>query len=546
MAPSPSVECLANELKSEMVQLLKFKEPFGCSLDDYIELRRMLCGVVYETYDKLKASTKKNGIARISGGAGGIASGITALGGLLAAPATGGASLALTATSLGLGVASGATTFAASMANHKDMKDGAEAVKDEFKKIEELDKKVSNYVAGICDKFEKISRLDRAEDVTFILNTTCKSIFQAYSLYSNGSSIAKIVTAEEFTRSFAKTMAAPNRLGVVKAGSTAAKSVSAAMAAAGIGLGIYDIIGGSEELKGNMADGFLDAAIAVTGATDLIKQIIYFATGRAVPFEGLILMGNQALDIVDETTDELCMFRIHGELNQRWELTDDQHLRSKINGKVLDVENGTLRMKTRQDAVNPKWKFENGRLHNVTTGGTLHVSHDRQLGTQPSTATVGAELHVASALNEDLVLEIRDGEDRTGAWVVLWPRHGGRNQVWKMMENGQLKSMMNGKVMDVWKERAVEDAKIRMHTPLGDGDRNQQWRLTNGYLESKMSSDLVMDLRGSSVHQGNKVRLANKTDASSQKWVLRPLSQQNVFLGQEVTISSLEQSRAGA
>lgn len=397
-------------------------------------------------------------------------------------------------------------------------------------------------MAGICDKFEKISRLDRAEDVTFILNTTCKSIFQAYSLYSNGSSIAKIVTAEEFTRSFAKTMAAPNRLGVVKAGSTAAKSVSAAMAAAGIGLGIYDIIGGSEELKGNMADGFLDAAIAVTGATDLIKQIIYFATGRAVPFEGLILMGNQALDIVDETTDELCMFRIHGELNQRWELTDDQHLRSKINGKVLDVENGTLRVKTRQDAVNPKWKFENGRLHNVTTGGTLHVSHDRQLGTQPSTATVGAELHVASALNEDLVLEIRDGEDRTGAWVVLWPRHGGRNQVWKMMENGQLKSMMNGKVMDVWKERAVEDAKIRMHTPLGDGDRNQQWRLTNGYLESKMSSDLVMDLRGSSVHQGNKVRLANKTDASSQKWVLRPLSQQNVFLGQEVTISSLEQS----
>lgn len=141
MAPSPSVECLANELKSEMVQLLKFKETFGCSLDDYIELRRMLCGVVYETYDKLKASTKKNGIARISGGAGGIASGITALGGLLAAPATGGASLALTATSLGLGVASGATTFAASMANHKDMKDGAEAVKDEFKKIEELDKK---------------------------------------------------------------------------------------------------------------------------------------------------------------------------------------------------------------------------------------------------------------------------------------------------------------------------------------------------------------------------------------------------------------------
>ena len=78
----------------------------------------------------MKASTKKNGIARISGGAGGIASGITALGGLLAAPATGGASLALTATSLGLGVASGATTFAASVANHKDMKDGAEAVKD--------------------------------------------------------------------------------------------------------------------------------------------------------------------------------------------------------------------------------------------------------------------------------------------------------------------------------------------------------------------------------------------------------------------------------
>ena len=57
------------------------------------------------------------------------------------------------------------------------------------------------------------------------------------------------------TRSFAKTMAAPNRLGIVKAGSTAAKSVAAAMAAAGIGLGIYDIIGGSEELKGANGEG---------------------------------------------------------------------------------------------------------------------------------------------------------------------------------------------------------------------------------------------------------------------------------------------------
>ena len=40
--------------------------------------------------------------------------------------------------------------------------------------------------------------------------------------------------------------------------------------------------------------------------------------------------------------------------------------------------------------------------------------------------------------------------------------------------------MLNGKVLDVWKGRAVEDAKIRMHGP--NGDANQQWFYNNGDL----------------------------------------------------------------
>ena len=69
------------------------------------------------------------GIARTTGGGLGIASGAMAIGGILAAPFTAGASLALTIGGVATGVASGATTLTASVIKEQHLKADAEAIK---------------------------------------------------------------------------------------------------------------------------------------------------------------------------------------------------------------------------------------------------------------------------------------------------------------------------------------------------------------------------------------------------------------------------------
>ena len=69
------------------------------------------------------------GIARTTGGGLGIASGVMAIGGILAAPFTAGASLALTIGGVATGVAGGATTLTASVIKEQHLKADAEAIK---------------------------------------------------------------------------------------------------------------------------------------------------------------------------------------------------------------------------------------------------------------------------------------------------------------------------------------------------------------------------------------------------------------------------------
>lgn len=112
-------------------------------------------------------------------------------------------------------------------------------------------------------------------------------------------------------------------------------------------------------------------------------------------------------------------------------------------------------------------------------------------------------------------MDIRGASNERGAWVILYDKHGGPNQRWVFLPSGEIMSMLNGKVLDVWKGRAVEDAKIRMHGP--NGDANQQWFYNNGHFESRMDRSLVLDLRPG--RKGDtKLRLARKGDRASQKW----------------------------
>ena len=81
------------------------------------------------------------GVAKTTGGALGITSGLMAVGGILAAPFTAGASLALTIGGVATGVASGATTLTASVIKEQHLKADTEDIKklvDDLKWMDDI------------------------------------------------------------------------------------------------------------------------------------------------------------------------------------------------------------------------------------------------------------------------------------------------------------------------------------------------------------------------------------------------------------------------
>ena len=81
------------------------------------------------------------GIARTTGGGLGIASGIIAIGGILAAPFTAGTSLALTVGGVATGVASATTTLTATVVKERHLKADVEAIKtliDDLKGMDDI------------------------------------------------------------------------------------------------------------------------------------------------------------------------------------------------------------------------------------------------------------------------------------------------------------------------------------------------------------------------------------------------------------------------
>ena len=85
----------------------------GFSMTDYIQRRRELSRDLRTMADELERKMREVGILKTTGGATGILSGFLALGGIFLAPVTAGASLALTASGIALGLASTGMTVTA-------------------------------------------------------------------------------------------------------------------------------------------------------------------------------------------------------------------------------------------------------------------------------------------------------------------------------------------------------------------------------------------------------------------------------------------------
>lgn len=249
------------------------------------------CSKLTDCAEVLEKVTRDTGIGRVAGGAASIGGGALVLGGLLAAPFTGGLSLLATATGTALAVGGGITSFTSSMVKYgwdrNKTKEGEELTKTVCKQAHILSECLMYY----CDTMKAFNEyLDTPEgkqviaelkaiernhstftDIVEFTEITVKGGSKAVSLGLGGMKIKEAVRimrvvsifrpglAGGFGSELATAVAAGGipRISVrgitlftgVAAGSLLAKSLSAIGGLAGIGFGIWDVVAAAKSLK---------------------------------------------------------------------------------------------------------------------------------------------------------------------------------------------------------------------------------------------------------------------------------------------------------
>ena len=222
---------------------------------------------------------KDCGIATTVGGSAGVVGGALVIGGIIAAPFTGGLSLGLTLGGAGLGVAGGVTNITASLVNHGWEKSDTERAKDATTAVVNIIE-VFEELLTICvhaftqareylktEEGRKFAALleEAARNNGYIDPKSSKAIALdaanlAKGLLNGGIVAYRTIGVIEFimTGTYAKAgvqsaLAIQKAAGgvaiggrtIIMVGSTGAKVLSAGFGVLGIGLGIWDIVSGA-------------------------------------------------------------------------------------------------------------------------------------------------------------------------------------------------------------------------------------------------------------------------------------------------------------
>ena len=115
-----------------------------------------------------------------------------------------------------------------------------------------------------------------------------------------------------------------------------------------------------------------------------------------------------------------------------------------------------------------------------------------------------------------LVLDLAGGEQ--GGKLIIFTRHGGDNQLWRMEEGRLVNKMgMVADIMGASKEEGVGVIGWERH----EGE-NQKWSMKENFIHSEMT-DMVMDLKEGSMEAGTEVIMFPKHGGSNQTWFVYQL-----------------------
>lgn len=274
-----------------------FKKEHGFSMTEYISERRSCANSLHEVADSIEKVVHDTGIARTTGGSVAVASGAAALGGILLAPFTAGTSLALTVGGIVGGVASAATTLTAAIIKDQKVKEKGEEVKQLLDSLERKDKVVGAIMEDLQQKVEVIRELYKKKNIKdfmedgvqiglWIKGIGYNVAYKGYTVYTSvkairfASAVAEFIQADIYAmRGVATGLSAPGLSifgkTIILAGSTTAKIFSGALSVVGIGVGIWDIVEGANDINGSEhADAYRKAARDLDEQTDGFAELL--------------------------------------------------------------------------------------------------------------------------------------------------------------------------------------------------------------------------------------------------------------------------------
>ena len=260
----------------------KFEETYGFSLDEYFKHREQFAKYCKAIADDIEKVTKKTGIAKTVSDSVGILSGVTTILGVLLAPISGGASLALSATGLATGLASGGSGAITEVVKEELIRKDLERIKACLAKFENQEKvifllfhEVQNDFRCLENQLSVPSKLDTAEEgakgaiITAInvnsIRTSVKAIreFTKFAQFLRNPSVTAAKAAAVGSKLVDEIAGPGVNFGVgdlkvmLTAGTTTAKLLSGTFAAAGIVLSILDIKSAVKDMHGSkVADAY--------------------------------------------------------------------------------------------------------------------------------------------------------------------------------------------------------------------------------------------------------------------------------------------------
>ena len=240
-----------------------FESKYGFSIEDYMKNRKDFAEKCKNLELHIRNSVKNTGIAKVTGGSVGIASGSCVLLGVILSPFTFGASLGLTIAGVTGGIASAATTIGSSVAQTAIIVKAKNELKEFLMQFEAQELVVTKLLKNIHDGINKVKALESGTQFCTlddqIYNLTVKSISLVNSFAWNGVELGKtIYQTVNFVGEAAEAGAAiPVRAVAAAMTSTAAKVFSGIFAGVGIGINIYDICDGAKDINSSKcADAF--------------------------------------------------------------------------------------------------------------------------------------------------------------------------------------------------------------------------------------------------------------------------------------------------